>query len=66
MLINYMAFVDSLFVTFSVSAMLWLRYKRPEMRRPIKVCIQCSSLVMSGNVSHSESFNSTLLFYSDV
>ena len=39
MLINYMAFVDSLFVTFSVSALLWLRFKRPEMRRPIKVSL---------------------------
>lgn len=36
-LINYTAFIESLFVTFSVGALLWLRYKQPNMERPIKV-----------------------------
>jgi amino acid transporter len=38
-LINYTSFSESLFVTFSVAALLWLRYKRPNMERPIKVHI---------------------------
>lgn len=38
-LINYTAFIESLFVTFSVAALLWLRYKRPNLERPIKVNI---------------------------
>jgi amino acid transporter len=37
-LINYFAFSEALFVTMSVASLLWLRYKRPEIRRPIKVC----------------------------
>lgn len=36
-LINYTAFIEALFTTFSVAALLWLRYKRPNMERPIKV-----------------------------
>lgn len=38
-LINYTAFVEALFVTLSVSGMVWLRYKRPDLERPIKVNI---------------------------
>jgi amino acid transporter len=37
-LINYTAFSESLFVTFSVGALLWLRWKQPALHRPIKVC----------------------------
>ena len=37
-LINYTAFSESLFVTLSVAALLWLRWKQPELHRPIKVC----------------------------
>ncbi|XP_065315387.1 large neutral amino acids transporter small subunit 1-like [Gordionus sp. m RMFG-2023] len=36
-LINYLSFVESVFVGFSVAALLWLRFKNPEMYRPIKV-----------------------------
>ena len=38
-LINYTAFIESLAVAASVGALLWLRWKRPEMERPIKVNI---------------------------
>jgi len=36
-LINYLSFVEALFTTLSVSGLLWLRYKRPNAERPIKV-----------------------------
>jgi len=36
-LITYTSFVESFFITMSVGGVLWLRYKRPEMERPIKV-----------------------------
>ncbi|GIY79749.1 large neutral amino acids transporter small subunit 2 [Caerostris darwini] len=36
-LINYTAFVEALFVTFSVAGLLWLRYKQPDLHRPIRV-----------------------------
>ncbi|XP_072751675.1 Y+L amino acid transporter 2 [Anoplolepis gracilipes] len=36
-LINYVSFVEALFTTFSVSGLLWLRYKKPDLHRPIKV-----------------------------
>ncbi|GFY60166.1 large neutral amino acids transporter small subunit 2 [Trichonephila inaurata madagascariensis] len=36
-LINYTAFVEALFVTLSVAGLLWLRYKQPDLERPIKV-----------------------------
>jgi len=38
-LINYTAFVEALFVTLSVAGMVWLRYKKPDLERPIKVNI---------------------------
>ncbi|KAH9529562.1 Y+L amino acid transporter 2 [Dermatophagoides farinae] len=38
-LINYTAFIESLAVAASVGALLWLRWKRPHMERPIKVNI---------------------------
>ncbi|XP_024943330.1 Y+L amino acid transporter 2 isoform X2 [Cephus cinctus] len=38
-LINYVSFVEALFTTLSVSGLLWLRYKRPDLHRPIKVSI---------------------------
>ncbi|XP_071626794.1 Y+L amino acid transporter 2 isoform X1 [Temnothorax longispinosus] len=37
-LINYVSFVEALFTTLSVSGLLWLRYKKPDLHRPIKVC----------------------------
>ncbi len=36
-LINYAAFVGSLFILVSISGLLYLRYRRPDMERPIKV-----------------------------
>ncbi len=36
-LINYTSFLESLFITVSVSGLLWLRYKQPKRDRPIKV-----------------------------
>lgn len=39
MLINYTAFIESLAVAASVGALLWLRYKQPDMARPIKVSL---------------------------
>lgn len=36
-LITYCSFVESFFIMLSVSGVLWLRYKRPKMIRPIKV-----------------------------
>ncbi|KAK9504604.1 hypothetical protein O3M35_010905 [Rhynocoris fuscipes] len=36
-LITYASFVESFFITLSVSGLLWLRYKQPNMTRPIKV-----------------------------
>ncbi|XP_018347860.1 PREDICTED: large neutral amino acids transporter small subunit 2 [Trachymyrmex septentrionalis] len=38
-LINYVSFVEALFTTLSVSGLLWLRYKKPDLHRPIKVSI---------------------------
>ncbi|XKL68350.1 hypothetical protein PGB90_003841 [Kerria lacca] len=38
-LINYTTFVESLFTLFSVAGLVWLRYKQPEAKRPIKVNI---------------------------
>ncbi|XP_014216009.1 large neutral amino acids transporter small subunit 2 isoform X2 [Copidosoma floridanum] len=35
-LINYVSFVETLFTTMSVTALLWLRYKKPDLHRPIK------------------------------
>lgn len=39
-LINYLSFVEALFTTLSVAGLLWLRYKRPDAERPIKVNYQ--------------------------
>ncbi|XP_054711197.1 Y+L amino acid transporter 2-like [Uloborus diversus] len=38
-LINYTAFVEASFVTLSVAGLVWLRYKQPDLERPIKVNI---------------------------
>lgn len=39
MLLNYVSFVEALFITISVTGLLWMRYKRPDLHRPIKVNI---------------------------
>ncbi len=38
-LINYVMFTDSAFLLATVSGLLWLRWKRPDAVRPIKVII---------------------------
>ncbi len=38
-LINYVAFVNWLAIGGSVVALLWFRWKRPDMNRPIKVSV---------------------------
>jgi len=37
-LIDYAAFVESMFIMWSVAGLLWLRYNQPDLPRPIKVC----------------------------
>lgn len=37
-LITYSMIVESFFIMLSVSSVLYFRYKRPNMHRPIKVC----------------------------
>ncbi|XP_039290058.1 large neutral amino acids transporter small subunit 1 [Nilaparvata lugens] len=39
LLITYASFVESFFLLLSVSGLLWLRYKKPNMHRPIKVSL---------------------------
>jgi len=38
-LITYSSIVESFFIMLSVSAVLYFRYKRPNMERPIKVSL---------------------------
>ncbi|KAK7072563.1 Y+L amino acid transporter 2 [Halocaridina rubra] len=38
-LIEYASFVESMFILFSIAGLLYMRWKRPEMERPIKVNI---------------------------
>lgn len=38
-LINYASFVESSFILAAIASLLYLRWKRPEMERPIKVSI---------------------------
>lgn len=54
-LINYVSFVEALFILMSISGLLYLRYKRPDAHRPIKVnlifpiifMLTCSFLVIA-------------------
>lgn len=38
-LINYVSFVEAVFTTISVTGLLWMRYKKPDLHRPIKVSL---------------------------
>lgn len=38
-LINYVSFVEAVFTLMSICGLLWLRYKKPDAKRPIKVNI---------------------------
>lgn len=38
-LINYVSFVEALFTTISVTGLLWMRYTKPDLMRPIKVSL---------------------------
>ncbi|XP_071541986.1 Y+L amino acid transporter 2 isoform X2 [Panulirus ornatus] len=38
-LIEYASFVESMFILFSIAGLLYMRWTRPNMERPIKVCI---------------------------
>jgi L-type amino acid transporter 5 len=38
-LIDYTAFVESMFILISLSGLLYLRYTQPNMERPIKVSL---------------------------
>ena len=38
-LINYASFVESSFILLSIASLLWLRWKQPDMPRPIRVTI---------------------------
>lgn len=54
-LINYVSYVEALFILTSISGLLWLRVKQPDAKRPIKVniifpiifLITCGFLVIS-------------------
>ena len=37
-LINFTSFIESVFITMSVAALLYLRWTQPKLERPIKVC----------------------------
>ncbi|XP_065337268.1 Y+L amino acid transporter 2 [Cloeon dipterum] len=39
LLINYSSFVESFFIMLSVAGILWLRYKKPNMHRPINISV---------------------------
>lgn len=40
-LINYTAFSEAMFIMLSVGGLLWLRYREPNLQRPIKVSCCC-------------------------
>lgn len=38
-LINYTSFIESSFIAITVTALVYLRWKQPDLRRPVKVNI---------------------------
>lgn len=57
-LITYCSFVESFFIMLSVSGVLWLRYSRPKMERPIKV----KYYLINFNLIESNDMNNLLFF----
>ncbi|XP_027056741.1 b(0,+)-type amino acid transporter 1-like [Pocillopora damicornis] len=49
-LINYFSFAAWVFYGFTVSALLWLRYKKPDMKRPYRVPIVIPILVLLASI----------------
>jgi L-type amino acid transporter 5 len=49
-LINYTSFVESIFMGMSVVGLLYLRWKRPNMQRPIKVSLKLRSIFSAHSV----------------
>jgi len=45
MLINYVSFVNWLAIGLSIVALLYFRYSRPNMHRPIKVSLLLGSFI---------------------
>ena len=70
-LINYTAFVESLFIAISVAGLLYLRYKQPNRERPIKVSKQvqipiiiCADLhIFGGFLFYKSKYNDQYLVF---
>lgn len=63
-LIDYAAFIESMFIMFSVAGLLWLRYREPNLERPIRVwrnAMICSKIL---NFVSSSRFLFGFRFYS--
>ena len=58
-LINYTAFVESTFILISIASLLYLRWKRPDIERPIKVSFQIHTCIRP---VHGQAFYSCKLF----
>lgn len=46
-LIEYSSFVESLFILISIAGLLFMRWQRPNMIRPIRVCTFCCCVLRS-------------------
>lgn len=60
-LITYVSFVEAVFTTLSVSGLLWLRHKQPDLERPIKVLYCYFHTIVKVNLnSLLSSFDNTM------